>query len=147
MDNGLIFPYRQHGAPDEPGDANHPKPHRPDPSGRGGGAERGIRTGSSQAMGRRRKVAQPCRWWTTGKDVARVVGKSAALTSMWSVRSDAEPVGAKWVILCCQEKPLASHAPPVPQTDSGDQVENTKAIETTMVKERGKMPPSLREKG
>ena len=47
----------------------------------------------------------------------------------------------KWVILCCQEKPLASHAPPVPQTDSGDQVENTKAIETTMVKELGKMPP------
>ena len=25
MDNGLIFPYRQHGAPDESGDANHPK--------------------------------------------------------------------------------------------------------------------------
>ena len=78
---------------------------------------------------------------STGKDVARVVGKSAALTWMWSVRSDAEPVLAKWVILCCQEKPLASHAPPVPQTDSGDQVENTKAIETTMVKELGKMPP------
>ena len=53
----------------------------------------------------------------------------------------------KWVILCCQEKPLASHAPPVPQTDSGDQVENTKAIEQTMVKELGKMPPYLREKG
>ena len=47
----------------------------------------------------------------------------------------------KWVILCCQEKPLASYAPPVPQTDSGDQVENTKAIEQTMVKELGKMPP------
>ena len=70
-----------------------------------------------------------------------MVGKSATLTSMWSVRSDAEPVGAKWVILCCREKPLASYAPPVPQTDSGDQVENTKAIETTMVKELGKMPP------
>jgi hypothetical protein len=40
---------------------------------------------------------------------------------------------AKWVILCCREKPLASNEPPVPQTDSGDQVENTKAIETTMV--------------
>jgi hypothetical protein len=48
---------------------------------------------------------------------------------------------AKWVILCCREKPLASNEPPVPQTDSGDQVENTKAIEKTMVKELGKMPP------
>ena len=47
----------------------------------------------------------------------------------------------KWVILCCREKPLASYAPPVPQTDSGDQVENTEAIEQTMVKELGKMPP------
>ena len=47
----------------------------------------------------------------------------------------------KPMILCCQEKPLASYAPPVPETDSGDQVENTEAIETTMVKELGKMPP------
>jgi hypothetical protein len=30
---------------------------------------------------------------------------------------------------------------PVPQTDTGGQVENTKAIETTVVKELGKMPP------
>jgi hypothetical protein len=47
----------------------------------------------------------------------------------------------KSMILCCREKPLASYAPPVPQTDSGDQVENTEAIEITMVKELGKMPP------
>ena len=76
-----------------------------------------------------------------GKDVARTVGKSAVLTWMWSVRSDAEPVGAKWVILCCREKPLASCAPPVPQTDSGGQVENTEEIERLVVKELGKMPP------
>ena len=31
--------------------------------------------------------------------------------------------------------------PPVPQTDSGGRVENTKAIGRTMVKELGKMPP------
>ena len=36
---------------------------------------------------------------------------------------------------------------PVPETDTGDQVENTKAIERIMVKELGKMPPYLREKG
>ena len=60
---------------------------------------------------------------------------------MWSLRRDAEPIQVKWVILCCREKPLASYAPPVPQTDSGDQVENPKAIEQTMDKELGKMPP------
>ena len=57
------------------------------------------------------------------------------------LRPDGEPIWVKSVILCCREKPLASCAPPVPQTDSGDQVENTKAIEITMVKELGKMPP------
>ena len=30
---------------------------------------------------------------------------------------------------------------PVPQTDTGSRVENTKAIERTMVKELGKMAP------
>jgi hypothetical protein len=30
---------------------------------------------------------------------------------------------------------------PVPQTDTGGQVENTKAIGRTMVKELGKIPP------
>lgn len=44
-------------------------------------------------------------------------------------------------------KPLASHEPPVPQTDSGDQVENTKAIETTMVKELGKCPRNFGRRG
>jgi hypothetical protein len=33
------------------------------------------------------------------------------------------------------------HTPPVPQTNTGGQVENTKAIGRTMVKELGKMPP------
>src|SRR3954466_75348 len=51
------------------------------------------------------------------------------------------------MILCCREKPLASSERPVPQTNSGGQVENTEAIERTVVKELGKIPPSLREKG
>lgn len=51
MDNGLIFPYRRNGAHDEPGDANHPKRLVPESSDRGRGVERGIRSGSSQAMG------------------------------------------------------------------------------------------------
>ena len=78
---------------------------------------------------------------STGKCVGETIGKSVVLCSITTLRHDAEPLVAKWVILCCREKPLASYAPPVPQTDSGDQVENTKAIERTMVKELGKMPP------
>ena len=37
--------------------------------------------------------------------------------------------------------------PPVPQTDTGGQVENTKAIERILVKELGKSLPCLRYKG
>ena len=59
---------------------------------------------------------------------------------MW-VRRDAEPIQVKSVILCCREKPLASSERPVPQTDTGGQVENTEAIGRTVVKELGKLPP------
>ena len=38
-------------------------------------------------------------------------------------------------------------SPPVPQTDTGGQVENTKAIERILVKELGKSLPCLRYKG
>jgi hypothetical protein len=57
------------------------------------------------------------------------------------VRRDAEPIQVKSVILCCREKPLASSERPVPQTDTGGQVENTEAIGRTVVKELGKLPP------
>ena len=40
-----------------------------------------------------------------------------------------------------QEKPLASVAPTVPQTDTGRRVEDTKARERTIVKELGKLAP------
>ena len=41
-----------------------------------------------------------------------------------------------------QEKSLSfSYGETVPQTDTGDQVENTKALERTWVKELGKMVP------
>ena len=75
------------------------------------------------------------------KHVGGDLGKSGSLTLMSILRLDGDPVWGKWMILCCREKPLASYAPPVPQTDSGDQVENTKAIERIVVKELGKMPP------
>jgi hypothetical protein len=57
------------------------------------------------------------------------------------LRRDAETYKSKSVIPCCQEKPLASSERPVPQTDTGGQVENTEAIGRTVVKELGKLPP------
>jgi hypothetical protein len=57
------------------------------------------------------------------------------------LRRDAEPILVKSVIPCYREKPLASFERPVPQTDTGGQVENTEAIGRTVVKELGKLPP------
>ena len=42
---------------------------------------------------------------------------------------------------CLQEKPLGRIRVPVPQTDTGGQVETTKVIEITLVKELGKIAP------
>ena len=39
------------------------------------------------------------------------------------------------------------YVPPVPQTDTGGQAENAKAIERILVKELGKLLPYLRYKG
>ena len=41
----------------------------------------------------------------------------------------------------CQEKPLASRVVPVPYTDTGGLVENTKVDGRTLVKELGKLAP------
>jgi len=54
----------------------------------------------------------------------------------------AGPCGQKWVSPCCQEKPLNVDAQvPVPQTDTGRRVENTKAFGRTLAKEFGKLHP------
>ena len=45
------------------------------------------------------------------------------------------------MIPCFQEKHLEREVVPVPQTDTGRQVENTKAREITLVKELCKMNP------
>jgi hypothetical protein len=46
------------------------------------------------------------------------------------------------LMLCFLEKPLSfRYVGTVPQTDTGGQVENTKALEITWVKELGKMTP------
>ena len=41
----------------------------------------------------------------------------------------------------CQEKLLARRNPPVPQTDTGGQDENSQALERTREKELGKFAP------
>ena len=43
--------------------------------------------------------------------------------------------------LTCQEKPLARDTVPVPQTDTGGQVEETQVDGRPLVKELGKLPP------
>src|SRR5699024_525718 len=53
----------------------------------------------------------------------------------------------KFLISHCQENPLVRSQVPVPQTDTGRRGENPKVSGTTLVKELGKMTPSLREKG
>ena len=59
-------------------------------------------------------------------------------------RCDEEPT-ARWVKQswpCFQEKPLNDEGHrTVPETDTGGQVENTKALERTRVKELGKLTP------
>jgi hypothetical protein len=48
----------------------------------------------------------------------------------------------KWLTPSFQEKPLSTRLyGTVPQTDTGGQVEYTKALERTRVKELGKMVP------
>jgi hypothetical protein len=44
-------------------------------------------------------------------------------------------------IPCLREKPLGRAHVPVPQTDTGGQVEHTEVIELTLVKELGKLAP------
>ena len=58
-------------------------------------------------------------------------------------RDDEHPfTGAKALMPCFQENLLSFRLfETVPQTDTGGQVENTKALERTRVKELGKMVP------
>src|SRR6476620_12509868 len=115
MDIRLIFRNRRRTAHDEPSDAKCLK-HAHRTFGSIGCVERTARSGSSQAMERRRKVASAWRWLSTSKGVGRDPGKSG---SHISLRPDSDRECGKRVILCCREKLLARFEPPVPQTDSG----------------------------
>src|SRR3982750_563892 len=95
-------------------------------------------------MGGRRKVAEPGRGLCRGKRVARPKGKSVV---HWGVRRDAEPYQAKSVILCCREKPLASCERPVPETDTGGQVENTEATGELWLRNSANCPRNFGRRG
>ena len=125
MDIRLIFRNRRRTAHTEPSDAKRLKLDDVFGLIR---VERATRSSTSQAMERRRKVASAWRWLSTFKHVGRAVGKSAVLIWIWCLRCDDDRICGKRVILCCREKPLASFQRPVPQTDTGGQVENTEAI-------------------
>ena len=60
-------------------------------------------------------------------------------------------MGVLWtrypVVQAVEKSSARGASPPVPQTDTGGQVENTKAIERILVKELGKSLPCLRYKG
>ena len=60
-------------------------------------------------------------------------------------------MGVLWtrypVVQAVEKASARGASPPVPQTDTGGQVENTKAIERILVKELGKSLPCLRYKG
>ena len=77
MDNGLIFPYRQSSAHGEPSNAKRLK-LTAEVFGSHWWVERVTRAGSSQAMGRHRKVASAWRWLSTSKGVGSEIGKSVS---------------------------------------------------------------------
>jgi hypothetical protein len=58
-----------------------------------------------------------------------------------SLRRNVERIRAKSLSPCRREKPLGSESCARTKTATGGQVENTKAIERTLVKELGKMAP------
>lgn len=77
MDIRLIFRNRRRTAHDEPFDAKRLKLCC-EAFGWIIGAERVTRSGSSQAMERRRKVASAWRWLSTSKGVGSEIGKSVS---------------------------------------------------------------------
>ena len=73
----------------------------------------------------------------TGKSVRRV-WRGAMMGAVWPDIRWSRP---------SRKASARGASPPVPQTDTGGQVENTKAIERILVKELGKSLPCLRYKG
>jgi hypothetical protein len=71
------------------------------------------------------------------------------LIFLYLVECDGSRVSSVLIGLVLAAKRFQEIAPPlktVPETDTGGQVEYTKALERRMLKELGKLPPYLRKK-
>jgi len=128
MDDWLIFQYHL--------DRAHPKSELLRKSLHLGGATDPL--GTREAKGGRRRVARPRRWSSWGKRVGRSPRQIREINPETQCR----------VVLDEASDPMLPRKSssersevPVPQTDAGGQVENTEAIERTLVKELGKLPP------
>ena len=98
-----------------------------------------FRNHPGRAKGRRSKAGQPPGWKRGAKRVGRRRGQGNPLLEVEARRGRKS---AEVVEPSCQEKPLSDEAwVPVPQTDTGGWVEDTKANERTFVKELGKLTP------
>lgn len=142
--NGWIFPYRQRTDRTEAVSTNLRR--GPFPS-FGWGPARGV--GSVAVVGERRGDTE---WEPAAEVVFRGQARSQSHRQIRAARMARCDDGSRFGSISGgpgrREKAPASGAlPPVPQTDTGGQVENTKAIERILVKELGKPLPCLRHKG
>src|SRR5512146_1805524 len=89
-------------------------------------------------MAGRGRCSQPRRWSTWANRVGRPIGKSVGHQASDGTGS---AFSAKWPYPCLLEKRLGRMSRARTKTDTGGQVENTKAIGRTLEKELGKMAP------
>jgi hypothetical protein len=129
MDDWLIFQYHLNRA--------HPKSGLLRKSLHLGGATDPL--GTREAKGGRRRVARPRRWSSWGKCVGGPPRQIREGTNSETRRRAAS--GEASDPMLPRKSSSERFEVPVPQTDAGGQVENTEAIERTLVKELGKLPP------
>src|SRR6476660_2939494 len=95
-------------------------------------------------MGGRGRLREPRRWSSWGKHVGVALVKCGAASP--EVRCQLS-VCLFLMIRRPPRKSSREEARARTKTDTGGQVENTKVIEITLVKELGKIAPELRDKG
>ena len=142
--NGWIFPYRQRTDRTEAVSTNLRR--GPFPS-FGWGPARGV--GSVAVVGERRGDTE---WEPAAEVVFRGQARSPShrqIRGTLRVRCDDGRLSWRDIRWSRPSRKASARGalPPVPQTDTGGQVENTKAIERILVKELGKSLPCLRYKG
>src|SRR5882672_5815032 len=94
-------------------------------------------------MGGRGRLGEPRRWLSWGKRVGEVLVKCG--TSIPEARCQLA-VSRRVPDAIPPRKASREEARARPKTDTGGQVENTKVIEITLVKEHAKIAPKLRMK-